>query len=58
MAEFTCRTVGELKKALESWPDEKPLIVDVDGNTQPVEIMDWAEEPAKDLNWPVAIFVR
>ena len=52
-----CQTVGELRKALDRWPDDKPLILDDDGNTYPVTITEWAEAEANDLDWPAAIMV-
>lgn len=52
----TCNTVGELKKCLEQWPDEKPILVDVNGDTFPVMVYDWADSEDKNsLDWPVAI---
>lgn len=53
---IVCNTVGELRKALENWSDNKALILDIDGNTYPVFIYEWYEEmEATDLDWPVAI---
>lgn len=52
---FVCESVKELKLALNSWPDDKPLIFDVDGNTMPLIIEDWADEDSSSLNWPVAV---
>ena len=51
----TCETVGELRKAIMQWPDEKPLLLDCDGNTFPVEIYEWADKEPEDLGWPAAI---
>lgn len=53
--EFTCNTVGELKAALENWPDDKPLIIDDEGSTYPAMIRDWSDNPAEDLKSPVII---
>ena len=52
---FTCESVGQLMEALKHWPAEKPLIFDVNGNTMPLVIEDWTDEPAEDLDWPVAV---
>jgi len=48
-------TVGELKKLLEQFPDNKPLLIDDDGNTWPPEFYNWADAKNDDCNWPIAI---
>ena len=51
-----CNTIGELKQALNNWPDDKLIIYDEDGDTFGIGIEDWSDEPANDINWPVNIF--
>ena len=53
--EFRCQTIGELKAAISHWPDDKPLIYDIEGNTGPLTIEDWSDEPPANLDWPVAV---
>jgi len=59
MAKFTeqkVRTVGELRKLLERFPDDKLLIVDDGcGNTWTPVVYNWADEADDDLDWPLAI---
>lgn len=50
-----CNTVGELRKVLEQWPDEKPIILDYDGNTTALEVLDWSPARQDDISWPVVI---
>lgn len=52
---FTCITIGQLRSALSRWPDKKPLILDLQGNSSNVIIEDWANEAPDNLDWPVAI---
>ena len=40
----SCNTVGELREALKNYPDDKPLIIDFDGNTYPVIVYDWSKD--------------
>lgn len=48
-------TVGELRKFLASYPDDKPVIFDYDGNTFALSVGDWYEEAKKDnTDWPIA----
>lgn len=58
MAEYRvkCPTVGELRKALEHWPDNKPIIIECGGDNCNVEVFEWSSaEDAQDINWPAAI---
>lgn len=54
---MVCKTVGELRKALKEYPDDKPIIIDLDGSTYSPDIYNWADKPANDLTWPVAITI-
>ena len=51
-----CNTVGELREFLKRFPDDKPLILDIKGNTYPVVIDNWDEADDCDTDYPVAIF--
>jgi hypothetical protein len=53
---FTCNTVGELMEALKHWPLDKPIVQDSLGDTYPLTVQDWSDEPSESLDWPVAIF--
>lgn len=48
-------TVGELKELLKQFPDDKPIIMDDEGNTWPPEFYNWAEKEDDDTNWPISI---
>jgi hypothetical protein len=48
-------TVGQLRELLEKFPDDKPLIIDDEGNTRPPEFYNWAEEEDSNINWPLGI---
>lgn len=51
-------TVGDLRNALKKYPDNKPIIVNVDGNTYPVSIVDWYDPSSSigpDTDWPISI---
>ena len=57
----TVNTVGELKKLLEQFPDDKPIIIPVgdfddEGVTWPPEVFNWNQNAdINDLNWPIGI---
>jgi hypothetical protein len=48
-------TVGQLRKLLEKFPDDKALVIDDEGNTWPPEFYNWAEEEDSNENWPLGI---
>ena len=52
MLESTINTVGELKELLKKFPDDKPIIIDENGNTRPPQFYDWAGEGDE---WPIGI---
>ena len=58
MSRHVCKTVGELRKALQRWKDEKVIILDVDGDTFDVAIDDWSSDDDEDLESPVAIYAE
>ena len=47
--------MGELKELLKQFPDDKPIIMDDEGNTWPPEFYNWAEKEDDDTNWPISI---
>ena len=51
----TVETVGQLRELLKRFPDDKPLIMDSDGNTWPPLFYNWADAENGDTEWPLAI---
>lgn len=51
----TANTVGQLIDILSKYPKDKPIILDIDGNTGVVKVYNWTDAPIDDLNWPIAI---
>ena len=52
----TIETVGQLKKLLERFPDNKPIIIDDEGDTWSPNFYNWAEDKYDDdCKWPIAI---
>ena len=51
----TIETVGQLKKLLDRFPDDKPIIMDSDGNTWPPIFYNWSGSEDNDTDWPLAI---
>ena len=51
----TIETVGQLRKLLEKFPDDKPIIMDSEGNTWPPVFYNWADSADGDTEWPLGI---
>lgn len=51
----TITNVGELKELLRLFPDNKPIICDLDGNTWNPVFYNWADSNDNDITMPLAI---
>jgi hypothetical protein len=51
-------TVGELVEYLKGFPQDKPIIMDCDGDTGPVIVDVWDDNHDKDdVESPLAVFI-
>lgn len=48
-------SVGELKELLKQFPEDKPIIMDEEGNTWMPEFYNWADSEDSDTDWPIGI---
>jgi DNA-binding transcriptional regulator LsrR (DeoR family) len=51
------QTIGDLRKAIEKYPDDKPIIIDDNGDTYGFNISRWDYAPDDDISHPLAIFI-
>jgi ABC-type microcin C transport system permease subunit YejE len=51
----TITNVGELKTLLNMFPNDKPIIIDFEGNTYSPEFYNWADVEDNDISMPLAI---